>query len=109
MKKLTQEKFAYIWSYNHARYKSLYEAYERPSKTKQEIEEEILAEMREREGYDFRITGRSSNFFSCGFRFMKDGLEYLMYFKPTKWYIEIPLQYVEEETGEILNITNDYN
>ena len=92
-----------IYKYEHARGKSLTEVYKRPSEAKKRIEEEIKIYMLDCNGYDFRITSASPNFFSCGYRVNIGGITYLVYYKPSDWEINIPLQYIDTNTGEVKN------
>lgn len=57
-----------IWAYNRSEISSLFQAYANPSWAKQKAFIDIMHEMQESGGYDMRITGHSSNFFSCAYK-----------------------------------------
>lgn len=98
----TKKEESYINSFANARYNSVYEAYVKPSENKIQIEETIKRCMDERNGYSYRVFSKNGFRFSCGYYFIKNGLQYLMVYTPSYWGIEIPLEMVDEKTGEIL-------
>lgn len=98
----TKQEESYISAFANARYNSVVQAYAKPSEEKMNIEEIILQSMKERNGYSYRVFSKNGYHFSCGYYFIRNGLHYLMVYTPSKWAIEIPLEMVDEKTGEIL-------
>ena len=77
---MTKKNQGMLWSYEHATARTIWDAYERPSRAKEEAYQvDCLGQLKELDGYDGRITGASSHFFSYAFRYMKDGVERLRY------------------------------
>ena len=68
-----------IWTYGHATANSLEECYDNPSNAKLNAERWCRADMKEHNGYDFRITGHNCMHFSCAYRYEENGIEYLVY------------------------------
>lgn len=56
-----------IYSYEHAKYETLDDAYKSCSEEKKEAYWKIVHEMRKFGGYGMRITGKASYFFSCAY------------------------------------------
>lgn len=81
---MTNKNKACLYSYRHAQYDSVYDAYDRPSITKQAIERHILQDMVLLNGYDYKVCSRNCFHFTAGFLFMKDDKEHLMYYTPTR-------------------------
>lgn len=98
----TKQEESYISAFANARYNSVVQAYAKPSDSKLYIEDRILEYMKENNGYSYRVFSKNGFRFSCGYYFIRNGLHYLMVYTPTKWGIEIPLEIVDEKTGEIL-------
>lgn len=67
LKRNSKKAQSLIWSYDHAKYQSLDEAYKSCSVAKRTAYFEIVREMNQFDGYGLRITGKSSNFFSCAY------------------------------------------
>lgn len=65
--KYTKKAQELIYSYEHAKYETLDEAYKSCSQAKKSSYWDIVYEMRKCGGYGMRITGKSSNFFSCAY------------------------------------------
>ena len=78
--KSTKKAQSLRWSYDHARFDSVLEAYGKPSTEKIYAELAIKEEMRSLNGKDYRITGKSCFTFSCAYRY----------------------EYVDSETGEVI-------
>lgn len=77
---MTKKNQGLLWSYEHATARTIWEAYARPSSRKVDAyTRDCLGQLRDLDGYDGRITGASSHFFSYAFRYMKDGVERLRY------------------------------
>lgn len=77
---MTKKNQGMLWSYEHATARTIWEAYSRPSYAKvKAYTNDCLKQMQELNGYDGRITGASSHFFSYAFRYLKDGAEHLRY------------------------------
>lgn len=81
---MTKKAKACLYSYRQATYRSVNEAYSRPSQTKQAIERHILQDMVLLNGYDYKVCSRNCFHFTAGFLFMKDDKEHLMYYTPTR-------------------------
>lgn len=80
MKKLTQKQLQMINNYKYARYDSLAQCYKNCSWAKEKAENEILREMCNNNGYDYRICGFNSCTFSCAYRYKDNqGYEHLVY------------------------------
>lgn len=80
---MTKRDKACLYSYRHAQYNSVNEAYSTPSQTKQSIERHILQDMVLLNGYDYKVCSRNCFHFTAGFLFKKDNKEHLMYYTPT--------------------------
>lgn len=77
---MTKKNQGFLWSYEHATARTIWEAYTTPSYKKvKAYTDDCLQQLKELDGYDGRITGASSHFFSYAFRYMKDGVERLRY------------------------------
>ena len=72
----TQRGREFLQNYENARYTSVNDYYGRPSSLKVDAENEILAEMQEVGGVDYRITGGNSCLFTCAYRLPCLGLVY---------------------------------
>lgn len=68
LKKETKKAQGYIWAYDHSSCSSIDKAYKSCSCAKRDAFRRIVHEMIESSGFDMRITGKSSNFFSCAYR-----------------------------------------
>lgn len=84
---------AFIANYNKASYKSVYEAYSKPSQAKYNIEHNIISDMLALGGYDYRVTSHNTFSFCAGFRFVDKvtGKEHLMYYTPSRT-LDIPME-----------------
>lgn len=58
-----------MWAYDHAQYSTIEQAYKTCSEAKHKAFNRIWFEMKQNHGTDMRITGKSSNFFSCAYRY----------------------------------------
>ena len=81
---MTKKEKACLYSYRHAQYDSVNEAYERPSSTKQSIERNILQDMAMLNGYGYKVCSRNCFHFTAGFLFMCEGKEHLMFYTHTR-------------------------
>ena len=81
---MTKKNKACLYSYRQATYRSVNEAYIRPSLTKQAIERHILQDMVLLNGYDYKVCSRNCFHFTAGFLFKKDNKEHLMFYTPTR-------------------------
>lgn len=80
MKKLTQKQIQMINNYKNARYYTIGELYKNASCYKWRAENDILSEMRNNGGYDYRVCGGNSCTFSCAYRYDdKQGQTHLVY------------------------------
>ena len=88
--KISNAKSTYLrWKVSHD-YRLNY-VYVKPSKKKEEIQDEILLKMKEENGERFRIISFSPNFFTCGYIYYdKIGDEIFHYFAPS-YDIRIPV------------------
>ena len=107
--RLTKQEISWIAQYTFARYKSLHEAYGKPSKTKEDIDAEIRRKMWEMDGYDYRIISRNGFHFSCGFWVNDGDNQFLVICTPSEWYHIIPIITVDSETGEVHDWIDEYN
>ena len=81
----TKQQKQMIDNYNRSTDYRLEDVYKTCSWYKQHAEQEILQEMHNIKGYDYRITRHNSMFFSCAYRYTDDdNTEYLIYHTPTK-------------------------
>lgn len=80
-------------SYNRASYTSVYQAYNKPSYAKHNIEQHIISDMHMVDGYDYRVTSHNTFSFCAGFRFInkETGIEHLMYYTPSRT-LDIPIE-----------------
>lgn len=69
---MTKKQQIMLRNYNYANDTTIYEAYERPSYYKVRAEQRILDEMRNNNGYDYRICGHNSCTFSCAYQYRDD-------------------------------------
>ena len=77
---MTKENARKLFAYEDApRGSRLDNVYGRYSVYKARAEKMILDEMESVGGYDYRITSHNCSFFSCAYRFVRDGVEYLVY------------------------------
>lgn len=60
---------AIIERYNHATDTSVLTAYGRPSARKVAIEQKILDEMKNVDGYGYCVTGHNSSHFTCAYKY----------------------------------------
>lgn len=81
---MTKREKACLYSYRHAGYNSVYDAYDRPSVTKQAIERHILQDMAMLNGYGYRVCSKNCFHFTAGFLFMSEGKEHLMFYTHTR-------------------------
>lgn len=80
MKKLTQKQLQMISNYKYARYDTIGQLYKNASCYKWRAENNILNEMQNNNGYDYRVCGGNSCTFSCAYRYKdNDGYEHLVY------------------------------
>lgn len=66
---MTKKQESMLWSYEHARCTTLYEAYNKCSRAKEQAYQYCLELMARLNGYGGRITGASSHFFSFAFKY----------------------------------------
>jgi len=88
----TQKGQAILWDHQHARYDSIYDAYDRPSRAKVESFEAIKRRAVNTPGYnhDLRVAGRGSHNYSTVYSFTQDGKTIVV--KDTKcnvFYVEL--------------------
>lgn len=81
---MTKKEKACLYSYRQAGYNSVNEAYDRPSTTKQRIEQHILQDMRMVNGHDYKVCSRNCFHFTAGFLFESEGKQHLMYYTHTR-------------------------
>lgn len=77
---MTKKDKACLYSYRQAQYHSVNEAYDRPSTTKQAIEQHILQDMILLNGYGYKVCSKNCFHFTAGFLFKSGGKEHLMYY-----------------------------
>lgn len=83
-------------------YESVETAYGKPSPTKISIENDIKSFMENDNGWGYRIISKNGFHFSCGYLAVYNGITTLVIFTPSKWWIKIPLECADLETGEII-------
>lgn len=66
-------------NYCRADARTIWDAYDRPSRNKERAYEWCLGDAREHGGYDIRIPSHSCHFFTFAYRYMKDGAERMRY------------------------------
>lgn len=77
---MNKKQQAMLTNYNNANSNSVREFYQKPSYYKQQAEKRILVEKRNINGYDYRVIGGNSSFFSCGYKYTDDNnKEHLVY------------------------------
>ena len=72
LNKSTERASRWIDSYNRAIYTSVEDFYNRPSHNKINAERRCLERMNSVNGYNYRVLGGNSSFFTCGYK-SKDG------------------------------------
>ena len=81
---MTKKELACLYSYRHAGYNSVNDAYDRPSTRKQAIERHILQDMKMLNGYGYKVCSKNCFYFTAGFLFMSEGKEHLMFYTHTR-------------------------
>ena len=77
---MTKKQKQMLNSYVNSNIRTIYEAYREPSNNKLKAYEYCKADMVAHNGFDFRITGVSSHYFSCAYRYIDtDGNTRLVY------------------------------
>ena len=90
---MTKQNNGYLWSYNRATDRDIYEAYKSPSRRKVNAFRHCKEIQYILNGYDGRITAASCHFFSYAFKYRMNGHEYLKYITYANEY-DIPLDEV---------------
>lgn len=87
---MTKKQMELVERYNSAEHASVWSCYGKPSWNKVGAEREILDEMNANDGWGYRVTSYNTFHFSCAYKYMKDGMETLVYHtSANRW--EIPL------------------
>lgn len=107
--RLTKQERYWIQQYEYARYKSIYDAYEKPSYKKVRIESDIKQKMYDMNGQDYRILSKNGFHFSCGFVVDDGDNQFLVVCTPTEWYHIVPIITVDSETGEVKEWISEYD
>lgn len=76
---LNQKQADMFCKYCNSNATSLHDVYKTWSAEKEEAFKACLSDMKRNDGQDMRITGASSNFFSCAYRIIRDDGAYLVY------------------------------
>ncbi len=81
---MNKKETGFLWSYQRSTLTDIYQAYKNPSYAKVKAFKNCRADMEAHDGYDFRITGKSCDFFSCAFCYVdhethKEHLRYHTY------------------------------
>ena len=77
--KITKKQAEIINRYNRSTSYGLRDVYERYSTAKAVAEEDILREMRNRNGYGYKILGAHSCTFSCAYLYDVDNTTFIVY------------------------------
>ena len=64
---MTKKQKAMLWKVTHSSNESLYDVYKSFSDSKYRAYDYCIYEMYRKDGFNFRITSATCNFFSCGF------------------------------------------
>ena len=64
---MTKKQKAMLWKVTHSNNESLYDVYKSFSDSKYRAYDYCIYEMYRKDGFNFRITSATCNFFSCGF------------------------------------------
>lgn len=94
---MTKKQESMKWSYDNAKAKTLWEAYERPSSAKVRAYDSCLADVSAHNGYGQRITGASSHFFSFAFLYDDQAGKHLRYHTHANVY-----DFIIEAAAELL-------
>ena len=76
---MTKKELGMYHNWLNAEDSSVYEAYERPSYAKVRAEQSIIDEMVSVCGYGYRVTSHNTFNFACAYKYMKDGVERMVY------------------------------
>lgn len=77
---MTNKEKQFLNKYNKADCYYVKEFYQRPSWRKIAIEHAIIIEMRNYNGYDYKVVGGNCNFFTCGYKYTdNNNKEHLVY------------------------------
>ena len=69
---MTEKQKAMLWKVTHSKNESLYDVYKTFSHAKHLAFDNCIYEMRLKDGFNFRITSATPNFFCCGFLYYDD-------------------------------------
>ena len=69
----------YLTMYDWSTDEDIYDAYKKPSDSKVSSFRNIKATMRDVDGYDMKITGAGSDYYSCAYKVKVDEGEFLVY------------------------------
>ena len=64
---MTKKQHQMLWQVTHSNNESLYDVYKTISHAKYLAYDNCIYEMRRKDGFNFRITSATCNFFCCGF------------------------------------------
>ena len=87
---MTKKDQALLSAYKNARHHSVYDLYKAPSLAKTRAEQMILAEMRENDGYDYKVIGGNSMTFSCAYKYdTSDGYCLVYHTAYNTYYVDV--------------------
>lgn len=89
-----------VLQYLNAPFRSLFDAYNSPSKIKREIWEDIKLSCHADNGHFLKLVSANTHRFSAGYLFEKNGEEYLKFFTATETII-IPMSPVRKELDNV--------
>ena len=77
---MTKKTLAIVERYNHAYITDIWHAYKTVGETNRKAWDKIVSKQEADNGYDMRIVGAGSHFWSCAYKCLKDGKLILKYY-----------------------------